>query len=211
MTEILDSIALWLLRVGIDHSGRLSLTGAWDIAVRAAVLADLKRAGRLRENDDLIEVDAEDSGPSWQDAACRQLLAEPDMTEFRWIVSGRLRAAAVAAHLVEAGEWSSRRAPLAPGMRIYRAQQQQYVPFRTRLAHTYDGDVPPQSDAEAALALLGHALNVVRPRRLDSRRATSQAPLEPDACGPFGPVVETAATEIRAREAASTANSDPTW
>jgi hypothetical protein len=46
-----ESIALWLLRIGIDHSGQLSLTGAWDVAVRAAVLADLKRAGRISESD----------------------------------------------------------------------------------------------------------------------------------------------------------------
>jgi hypothetical protein len=207
----IDSIALWLLRVGIDHSGQVSLTGAWDVAVRAAVLADLRRAGRVSETDAVIEVDAEPAGVGYEDAACQQLLADPAMTELLWIQAGRLRAPDVAAELVESGEWSSRRAPLLPGMRIYRAPKQQHIPLRTRLAHTYDGDFAPRSETEAALAVLGHAVNVVRPHRLDLRRSTSQAPLQPEACGVFAPIVSAAVIEIRARAAANSANSNPTW
>jgi hypothetical protein len=100
---------------------------------------------------------------------------------------------------------------LSVGRRKYCAAKQQHLQLRRRLAHTYDGDFPPLSDAEAALAVLGHGLNVVRPQRLTLKPASSSSPLEPQDCGALAAVTTAAVTEVRARIAANSANSNPTW
>jgi hypothetical protein len=205
-----DSLALWLLRIGIDQTGELELNRLWDVAVRAMVIADLHRSGRLSEAEDTIQVGTEATGVAHEDIACQQLLAQPALTEHAWIQTGRLRSADVATHLVATSEWSARRSPFSVGRRKYCAAKQQYLQLTRRLGHTYDGEFGPLSDAEAALAVLGHALNIVRPQRLTLAPASSSSALQPQDCGVFAAVTTAAVTEIRARIAANFANSNPT-
>jgi len=208
---VIDDVPLWLLRVGIDHSGQLAFNQVWDVAVRAAVVAQLRIGGRLSDVGASVEVDTEDSGISYEDAACQQLLARAKSTEASWIRAGRLRAADVAAFLVESGEWSRHVSPFSPGLHKYRAAKQQYVALRRHLAHAYDGSHTPRSDAEAAVVVLGHAVNAIRPKRLDLHSTSDEDPLQPYECGALADAVETAIAEINSLAAAGRANVNPTW
>ena len=205
-------MARWLLRVGIDHSGQLVLNRLWDVAIRGAVLTDLRLSGQIRDAGDHLEVQTEPTEFGYENLARQQLLADPEVTELNWVRTGQLRAGHVAARLVEAGEWSKRWSVLATGMRVFRAARpQQYIPLRTRLAHTYDGELKPRSDAEAAVALLGHALNVVRPRGLEFVRDSVQRPLAVEDCGAISEIVSATLIEIAVRESTAGVNTNPTW
>ncbi len=203
----MDRLTPWLLRLGIDHSGRLSLNLLWDVAIRATIVADLLASGRLVAGEDRIEVDPAPTGPAYEDEACRQLLDGRTSTELAWIRTGRLKAASAGQELVRQGEWSQRWAPLQIGLRQYRAPKQQHIQLTNRLAHTVRREMRSVTEAEAALAVLGHALGFISPDRRGNSRRT---PLTPDRCGSLASIVGAAVTEIQAREALSQANSDPT-
>jgi len=70
----IDAVAPWLLRVGIDHSGRLDLTQLWDIAIRGAVLADLWLTGRISDGNETLQIDLELTGIRYLDAAVAELV-----------------------------------------------------------------------------------------------------------------------------------------
>jgi len=207
-----DAVARWLLRVGIDHSGKLDTTQLWDIGVRGAVLADLWLSGRISDAGESLEIDTEPTGIRYLDLAIGELV-DGGSSEPHWIARGRLRAADVAAELVAAGEWTRRWSFTSSRWHLYRSRAvQQYIPLRKRLAHTYDGDTAPVSAAEAAVALLGHALNVVRPRRIGkSRIRLTVSPLDPQACGAAASVVEATMDAITSLSAVVNVNSNPAW
>jgi len=178
-----DAVAPWLLRVGIDDSGVLDLVRLWDIGVRGAVLADLWLTGRISDAGESLEIDTQPTGVRYLDAAIGELVgAGAGATELQWLAHGRLRAADVAGELVASGEWTRRWSFTASRWRVYRSREmQQYIPLRKRLAHTYDGDTAPVSAAEATVALLGHALNVVPPNSIPGGYG-AVSPLGPGAC-----------------------------
>jgi hypothetical protein len=184
-----DAVAPWLLRVGIDYAGELDLTQLWDIGVRGAVLADLWLTGRISDGGESLEIGTQPTGIRYLDAAIGELVgAGAGRTELQWLEHGRLRAADVAGEFVASGEWTRRWSFMASRWRVYRSREmQQYIPLRKRLAHTNDGVTAPVSAAEATVALLGHALNVVRPNSIGAGDAVS--PLGPGACGPAASVV----------------------
>jgi hypothetical protein len=206
-----DAVAPWLLRVGIDHSGTLDPTQLWDIGIRGAVLADLWLAGRITDGAESLEIDTESTGIRYLDIAIDELV--DGGSEPQWIARGRLRVSDVAAELVAAGEWTRRWSFTSSRWHLYRSRAvQQHVPLRKRLAHTYDGDTAPVSAAEAAVALLGHALNVVRPRRIGKSRARfTESPLDPQACGAGASVVQATIDAITSLSAAVNVNSNPAW
>jgi len=208
----IDAVAPWLLRVGIDHSGQLDLTQLWDIGIRGAVLADLWLAGRISDGNESLQIDLEPTGIRYLDVAVAELVDFGD-TELRWIAAGRLRAPDVAADLVASGEWTRHWSVSASRWRVYRSRaKQRYVPLRKRVAHTYDGEITPASKAEASVALLGHALNVVRPERLIRKRPRPTTdPLPVSACGAAATVVGAAIVEIASLVATVQANSNPAW
>jgi len=208
----IDAVAPWLLRVGIDHSGRLDLTQLWDIAIRGAVLADLWLTGRISDGNETLQIDLELTGIRYLDAAVAELVDFGD-TELGWIAAGRLRAPDVAADLVASGEWTRHWSVSASRWRVYRSSaKQRYVPLRKRIAHTYDGEITPASEAEASVALLGHALNVVRPRRIMKQRPRATTdPLPVSACGAAATVVGAAIVEIASLAGTVQANSNPAW
>jgi hypothetical protein len=74
----------------------------------AAVLADLRLSGQVTDAGDRLEVRTEPTDVGYENVARQQLLANPEVTELNWIRTGQLRAADVAARLVETGEWSKR-------------------------------------------------------------------------------------------------------
>jgi hypothetical protein len=97
-------------------------------------------------------------------------------------------------------------------MRVFRAARPlKYVPLRKRLAHTYDGELKPRSEAEAAVALLGHAVNVVRSTGLEFMQDPVERPLEVEDSGAISAIVPAALVEIAVREATARVNTDPTW
>jgi hypothetical protein len=208
----INAVAPWLLRVGIDHSGQLDLTQLWDIGIRGAVLADLWLAGRISDGTESLQIDLEPTGIRYLDVAAADLADSGD-TELRWIAAGRLHAPDLAADLVASGEWTRHWSVSASRWRVYRSQpKQQYVPLRKRVAHTYDGEITPASEAEASVALLGHALNVVRPRRIMKQRlGATTDPLPVSACGAAATVVGAAIVEIAGLAGSIHANSNPAW
>jgi hypothetical protein len=207
-----DAVAPWLLRVGIDHSGKLDTTQLWDIGLRGAVLADLWLTGRISDAGESLEIDTEETGVRYLDLAIGELV-DGGSSELQWIERGRLRSADVAAELVAAGEWTRRWSFTSSRWHVYRTQAvQQHVPLRRRLAHTYDGDTSPVSAAEAAIALLGHALNVVRPRRIGKARIRpTTPPLDRLACGAAASVVGATIDAITSLSARASVNTNPAW
>jgi hypothetical protein len=204
----IDAVVPWLLRVGIDHSGKLDTTQLWDVGIRGGILADLWLSRRITDAGETLEIDTEPTGIPYLDTAVHQL-AESGNTLLEWLGRDWLRATDVADEFVRAGEWTVRRSFTASRWRIYRSQAvQQYVPLRRRVAHVYDGDIPPASATEATVALLGHALNVVRPDKWG--RPAFEA-LRFDACGRAASIVEATISSILALSRSAGANSDPAY
>jgi len=204
----MDAAAPWLLRVGIDHSGKLDTTQLWDIGIRGAILADLWLSGRIADAGETLEIDTDPTGIPYLDTAIYQL-AESDSTPLEWLSQDWLRATDVADELVRAGEWTVRRSLTASRWRMYHSEAvQRYVPLRRRVAHVYDGDIPPASATEATVALLGHALNVVRPDKWG--RPTFES-LWINACGSAGSIVEATISTILALSRSAGANADPAY
>lgn len=203
-----DAVTPWLLRVGIDHTGRFEPTQLWDIGIRGAILADLWLAGRISDGGQSLEIDTTPTNVWYLDSATYEL-ASGRVTQLQWLCRGRLRASDVADQLVAAGEWSRRWSLTAAHWRKYRSHAvRQYVLLRKRLAHVYDGDLPPASPCEVTVVVLGHALNVVRPNRYGSPRLSG---LGPSACGAAEGVVEATVLEIFAFAGSIRANSNPAW
>lgn len=202
------AVTPWLLRIGIDHTGRFEPTQLWDIGIRGAVLADLWLAERIADAGPSLEVDTSATGVWYLDTATYEL-ASGRMKQLGWVARGRLRARDVADQLVSDGEWSRRRSLTAAQWRRYRSHPiRQYMPLRTRLAHVYDGDIPAGTPIEATIAVLGHALNVVRPDRFGHPRLRG---IGPAACGTAQAVVEATVEEIFGLAGSVGANSNPAW
>ena len=202
-----DAVTPWLLRVGIDHTGKIELTRAWDLAVRGPILADLWLSGRISDSGETLEIDTSPTDAAYLDTAIYQLATSAD-SPFEWLGRGALRASDVADQLVGDGEWTRHRSLTASQWRIYRSQAvQQHVALRRRLAHISDGDEAASSEAEASLALLGHALNVVRPDRYGRPEFTRWT----EGCGVAAPVVDATVLEIVALSGSVHANSNPAW
>jgi Golgi phosphoprotein 3 GPP34 len=209
--EPVAAVTFWLLRAGIDHTGRLEAHQAWNVAVRGAVLADLVLAGRWVDNDDEITIDADPSGMSYLDKAAAAVLSGGATSELKWIGAGRYHFDDAAADLVQRGEWRRRFSLLAPRTGTYRSVQlRQYVTERRTFAHVYDGDVPPSSAAEAAIAVLGHALGVIRPPHM-ARLHRAEAPLTASSCGDLSTIVSATISELIRRDAAVRVPAAPTW
>lgn len=206
--DAIDSCCLWLLRVGIDHSGKLDPTRLWDFGVRGAILADLWLSDRIVDVGDSLQLDTDPTGIPHLDTAIGQLI-DSGMTPYEWMGRGWLRATDVADDLVRDGEWTVRRSLSASRWRIYHSQAvRQHVPMRQRLAHVYEQHIPPPSPAEATVALLGHALNVVRPDKWGKPKFDG---LWVNACGRAAPVVEATVDAILGLIATSGRNANPTW
>jgi hypothetical protein len=86
------SVAGVLLGVGVDASLELHLTEPWNIAVRAAALAELRLHGRILETADQLQIDQSPTGAPWLDHAVALMLGS-GQSDQQWIRRGSLRAA----------------------------------------------------------------------------------------------------------------------
>ena len=191
--EHIDSVVPWLLRLGIDARGQLTAGPPWDIAIRAAVLVDLRLTGRIVDSDTTTYIEEPSPDGQYEDLACDQLLHGGFDTETSWIDRGRLRVRDVAQRLVDSGEWTAKSAPLRPGGRTYRAPQDRYPALRAHLRDVADGEAARSPEEFATLALAD---------RLFSLAGGSGAlELRWDECGPYRDLVKHASVRIRTRAA----------
>ena len=192
----IDSVALWLLRLGLDVRGQLVVGPPWDIAVRAAVLVDLRVSGRIDDSDTTTYIDEGAPDGDYEDVVCDQLLHGGFDSEGSWVARGRLRARDVAQRLVEAGECTVRSAPLRPGGRLYRAQPDRYVLLREHLRAVAHGTLPARSPVEFVTLVLADLLAGV-----GGRPGGGDLELRWDECGPYEALVRHATVLIRTRAA----------
>lgn len=150
-----------LLRVGIDATGRLNLNHLWDIAVRGALLVELRLAGVTTETADDVDVSTDPTGVDYLDDAVRSLLSRPGETEVEWVERGDLKAAHVADHLVRAGEWKRHFDPIDSGGHVFRAPEHQQDELIQRLEHLVDDPHTEASAADTTVAAIGHTLNIL--------------------------------------------------
>jgi hypothetical protein len=189
-----DEIAPWLMRLGIDRSGKLDPNLRWDIAIRGAVLAELWLSGRISDAGETYEIDTVKTGAWHLDTAVEQLISS-GLSQLDWIGRGRLRSIDLAHEFVRNGEWTMRRAYTATRWRLYRTPERRlYDAQHARLAAVVERKVAPASAAEATLALLGHALNIVQPEKTGRTAVIDDRSEE---CGAAGPVVSATLSRIQ--------------
>ncbi|WP_375499266.1 GPP34 family phosphoprotein [uncultured Jatrophihabitans sp.] len=192
--EPIDSVALWLLRLGIDRRGQLTAGPPWDLAVRAGVLIDLRLTGRIDDSDNTTYIDEGAPDGEYEDVVCDQLLHGGFDSETSWIDRGRVRARDVAQRLVDAGEWRVKAAPLRPGGRVFRAQQDRYPALREHLDAIAQDARPARSHHEFATLVLADQLFALG-------GGHGALELRWDECGPYEPLVQHASIRIRTRAA----------
>ena len=192
--ETVDSVALWLLRLGIDQRGQLSPGPPWDLAIRAAVLVDLRVAGRIDDSDTTTYIDEGDPDGGYEDVACHQLLHGGFDSETAWVDRGRLRARDVAQRLVDGGGWTVRAAPLRPGGRLFRAPRDRHPALRAHLAAVARDEVPARSHQEFVTLVLADPLAGIGGN-------TGELELRWAECGPYAQLVEDTVIRIRTRAA----------
>ncbi|WP_375483016.1 GPP34 family phosphoprotein [uncultured Jatrophihabitans sp.] len=188
----IDSVALWLLRLGIDARGRLTPGPLWDIALRAAVLVDLRLTERIVDSDTTTYIDEGSPDGDLDDVVCDQLLHGGFESETAWIDRGRLRTREVAARLVDTGEWRAKAAPLRPGGRVYVAPADQYGALREQLRAVARDTVAARSHHEFTTLVLADRLFGLGGDALELRW---------DECGPYRELVNHATVRIRTRAA----------
>ena len=187
-------MALWLLRLGIDGRGQLTPGPLWDIAVRVAVLVDLRVAGRIVDSDTTTYIDEPTSDGAYEDVVCDQLLHGGFDSETSWLDRGRLRVRDVAPRLVETDGWRAKAAPLRPGGRVYKAPHDRYGALREHLRIVALEGFPARSEHEFVTLLLADQL-------FGLAGGTGRLELRWDECGPYRDLVTHASVRIRTRAA----------
>lgn len=191
--EQIDSVAPWLLRLGIDARGQLTAGPLWDIGIRAAVLVDLRLTERIVDSDTTTYIDEPSPDGAYEDVACDQLLHGGFDTETSWIDRGRVRVRDVAQRLVDAGEWTAKMTPLRPGGRTYRAPSDRLPALRAHLRDVADGDAARSPQEFATLVLADQLFALAG--------GTGALELRWDECGPYRDLVKHASIRIRTRAA----------
>jgi hypothetical protein len=191
--EQIDSVAPWLLRLGIDARGQLTAGPPWDIGIRAAVLVDLRLTERIVDSDTTTYIDEPSPDGEYEDVACDQLLHGGFDTETAWIDRGRLRVCDVAQRLVAAGEWTVKSTPLRPGGRTYRAPQDSHLALRAHLRDVGDGHAARSPQEFATLVLADQLFGLAG--------GSGALELRWDECGPYRDLVKHASIRIRTRAA----------
>ena len=192
--EPIDSAALWLLRLGIDKRGQLTPGPVWDLAIRAAVLVDLRVTGRIVDSDTTTYIDEPTPAGEYEDMVCEQLLRGGFESETSWVDKGRLRTRDVAQRLVERGEWTVKAAPFRPGARLFRAPREQYPALREHLLGVVRDGGPARSPHEFVVLVLGDLLAGIA-------GGSGALELRWTECGPYRELVNHAAIRIRTRAA----------
>ncbi len=192
--ETVDRVALWLLRLGIDRRGQLTPGPPWDLAIRAAVLVDLRLTGRIDDSDTTTYIDEGTPDGEYEDVVCDQLLHGGFGSETAWVDRGRLRTRDVAQRLVDHREWTVKPALLRPGGRVFRAPQDQFPALREHLQDVARGGVPARSHHEFVALVLADLLF-----GLGGGRGALE--LRWDECGPYEALINHTAVRIRTRAA----------
>jgi hypothetical protein len=192
-----DRIAVDLLRLARDPvSGRIRHRGSLDIALRAALFAELALDGKIVDEGNAPALtSAEPTGDRIFDAILRTVGARPKVTWRRWFHHVSADRAALCAELVDAGRWESMRGWRAAFSDAKPDEVQANVLELERVARF---ERAPRDPREAVLTLLAIACGALgrRPRPAAVRR---ELKLVFDAVDDLTTqkVVATAATVIR--------------
>jgi hypothetical protein len=171
-----DSVALSLLRAGANSVGKWSAASYWDVAVRGALLIDLALGGQceLAHYEAGIAIDR--GGSDYLDRTRRALSSGGKLIPKRFIAFGDVRSRQVADRLVETGEWTKRFKFGPPVPQWYVAESNGGgARLRRYLCDLLDRRVAPLAQAEAAVAVLGYALGILRSENADAGSANALA------------------------------------
>lgn len=151
-------------------SGRIRYAGAVDVALRAALFAELALSGRVVDelNAPVLTSD-EPTGDHIFDAIRRTVAARPHVTWRRWFRHVSVDRAALCAELIEAGRWERTRSwPAA--FRDAKPEEAQALAFEVNRVATFER--APADSREAVLTLLAISCGAVgrRPRPAAVRR-----------------------------------------
>lgn len=166
-----DRIAVDLLRMARNPaSGRIRHPASLDVALRAALFAELALNGRLVDqlNAPALTSD-EPTGDHIFDTIRRTVAARPNVTWRRWFRHVRVDRAALCAELVEAGRWERTRGwPAA--FSDAKSEEAQALAFEINRIVRFER--APADSREAVLTLLAISCGAVgrRPRPAAVRR-----------------------------------------
>jgi hypothetical protein len=160
-----DRIATDLLRMARNPAtGRLRHRAALEVALRAALFAELALNGKLVDQVNAPSlVDDEPTGDRILDAIRRTVEQRPNVTWRRWFRHVRVDRTALSEELVDAGRWERK-----PGWRTAftdtKPEEAQALAFEVNRVATYDR--APADAREAVLAVLAIACGTAgtRPR-----------------------------------------------
>jgi hypothetical protein len=166
-----DRIAVDLLRLARNPvSGRIRHRGSLDIALRAALFAELALDGRIVDEGNAPALtSAEPSGDRIFDAILRTVAERPNVTWRRWFRNVSADRAALCAELVDAGRWVGTRGWYATFSDAKPDEVQANALELERIARF---ERPPRDRREAVLTLLAIACGALgrRPRPAAVRR-----------------------------------------
>jgi Golgi phosphoprotein 3 GPP34 len=166
-----DRIAVDLLRMARDPaSGRIRHRSALDIALRAALFAELALNGKIVDEVNAPAlVSDEPTGDRIFDAIRRTVAARPNVMWRRWFRHVRVDRAALCAELVDAGRWERTRGwPAA--FSDANPEQAQAIAFEVDRVARFER--APRDSRDAVLTLLAISSGAVgrRPRPAAVRR-----------------------------------------
>jgi hypothetical protein len=166
-----DRIAVDLLRMARDPgSGRIKHRGSLDIALRAALFAELALNGKLVDQVNAPSLTSDDpTGDRILDAIRGAVQARPNVTWRRWFRHVRVDRTALSAELVDAGRWRRTRSWPAT-FADAKPEEAQALAFEINRVVTFDR--APVDSREAVLALLAVSSGATgrRPRPAAVRR-----------------------------------------
>jgi Golgi phosphoprotein 3 (GPP34) len=167
-----DRIATDLLRMARNPvSGRLRHQASLEVAVRAALLAEMALNGQVIDqvNAPTLVGDDEPTGDRIVDAIRRAVEQRPNVMRLRWFRHVRVDRRALCAELVESGRWEPQ-----PGWRTAftdaKPDEALALGFETKRVANYER--APADAREAVLAVLAVACGATgaRPRPTAARR-----------------------------------------
>jgi hypothetical protein len=166
-----ERIAIDLLRMARNPaSGRLRHRASLEVALRAALFAELALTGKVIDDVNAPGLaDDEPTGDRILDAIRRTVAQRPHVTWRRWFRHVRVDRIALCAELVDSEQWTRKPGPM-PAFTDAKPEEPQAMAFELTKVLTFER--APADSREAVLALLAVACGAVgrRPRPRAIRR-----------------------------------------